>query len=268
VSKALDLELEGKVAVVTGGGTGIGRVIAHVLASLGANVAICARRIDVLEATAADLTRATGGTVLPVYADTTNFTSLKALAKTIVNQFGGIGILVNCAASPSGLDSDAIEHADVDALSKDIDTKTLGYLRCAKALVPHMKKSQWGRIVNIGGLTARTSDSLSGMRNVAISHLTKTLSDQLGSFGITVNQVHPGLVRTPHVEELFAKQAKERGTSIANVEAAWYGDTPIGRMLEPLEIANFVAYLCSPLAGAITGQSIAVDGGLTRGVYV
>lgn len=268
MSEALDLQLGDKIAVVTGGGTGIGKSIAHALASRGANVVICARRMNVLEAAAAELNQATGGTVLPVFADTTEFSSLSSLARTTVGHFGRVDILVNCAASPAGLSSDELEHVAVDALLNDLDTKTLGYLRCAKALVPCMKKNHWGRIVNIGGLTARSSDSLSGMRNVAISHLTKTLADQLGPDGITVNQVHPGLVRTQHVDELFVKQAAERGTTIEAVEEAWYGDTPIRRMLEPTEIADFVTYLCSPLAGGITGQSIAIDGGLTRGIYV
>ena len=131
-----------------------------------------------------------------------------------------------------------------------------------------MKAQRWGRIINIGGLTARTSDTLSGMRNVAISHMTKTLADQLGPDGITINQIHSGLVRTQHVEELFATQGRKHGTNAEEIERQWCSDTPIRRMLEPNEISNFFAFLASPLAGGITGQSIAIDGGLTRGIYV
>ena len=106
------------------------------------------------------------------------------------------------------------------------------------------------------------------MRNVALCHLTKTLSDQLGPDGITVNAVHPGVVRTPHLDELFEAEAKKRGTTAAAVEAGFVSDTPTRRILTTTEIASAVAFLASPHAASITGESIAVDGGITRGIYL
>jgi NAD(P)-dependent dehydrogenase (short-subunit alcohol dehydrogenase family) len=131
-----------------------------------------------------------------------------------------------------------------------------------------MMKQRWGRIINIGGLTGRSSNTLSGMRNVALCHLTKTLSDQLGPDGITVNTVHPGVVRTAHLDELFGTEAKKRGTTAAAVEAGFVADTPTRRILTTTEIASTVAFLASPHAASITGESIAVDGGITRGIYL
>jgi NAD(P)-dependent dehydrogenase (short-subunit alcohol dehydrogenase family) len=141
-------------------------------------------------------------------------------------------------------------------------------MRCAKAAAPHMQRSGWGRIVNIGGLTGRGSKQLSGLRNVAIVHMTKTLSDQLGPQGITVNVIHPGVVDTPHIHELYAREAKLQGLTPAEVEANYAKATPIRRTLTPAEIADAVLFLASTRAAAITGESLGVDGGITRGIFL
>ena len=109
---------------------------------------------------------------------------------------------------------------------------------------------------------------LSGLRNVAIVHLTKTLSDQLGPHGITVNVIHPGVVDTPHIHELYAREAKLQGLSPAEVEANYCKVTPIRRTLQPAEIADAVLFLASERAAAITGESLGVDGGITRGIFM
>lgn len=264
----MDLQLKDKVAIVTGGGTGIGKAIAEVLAREGANVAICGRRQAVLDEAARELAERTGRRILPIQADTTDWPSLQNLAKVTAETLGGIHILVNCAATPSGVVRNELEFADDQALLADMNTKTFGYFRASKAVVSYMKQQHYGRIINIGGLTARSTESLSGMRNVAISHMTKTLSDQLGPFGITVNQIHPGVVQTPHIEELFTERAAEEGKTYEDIKREWCEETPIRRILEPEEIGYLVAFLASPLGGGLTGESIALDGGLCRGVYV
>jgi NAD(P)-dependent dehydrogenase (short-subunit alcohol dehydrogenase family) len=106
------------------------------------------------------------------------------------------------------------------------------------------------------------------MRNVAISHLTKTLADELGPHGITVNAIHPGIVRTPHLDELFEIEAEKRSVVMEEVEASFVGRIPIRRILAPAEIGMAVAFLASDAAAGITGESIAVDGGYSRGVYL
>jgi NAD(P)-dependent dehydrogenase (short-subunit alcohol dehydrogenase family) len=106
------------------------------------------------------------------------------------------------------------------------------------------------------------------MRNVAICHMTKTLSDQLGPHGITVNVIHPGVVETPHIHELYEKEAAKQGLTPAQVEANYAKATPIRRVLQPAEIADAVLFLASPRAGAITGESLGVDGGITRGIFL
>jgi len=259
--------MTGQVAVVTGGGLGIGKAIARELARRGAVVVIAARRLPVLEAAAAELTAETGGKVIPVRADTTDTGSVRSLAATAAGH-GDLAVLVNCAAAPGGMVRNDVASADPEALLADLNTKVVGYFRCAQAVTPHMRRHGYGRIVNIGGLTGRSSHALSGMRNVAIAHMTKVLSDQLGPFGITVNTLHPGVVETEHIHELYQRIAVGRGTSAAQVERDFIDRTPIRRVLTAAEVAQAACFLASPDAGGITGESIGIDGGLSRGIFL
>lgn len=264
----MDLQLKGKVAVVTGGSLGIGRAVTEALAAEGVRVAIVARRQAQLDEVAAEITRATGVEVLGVAADVSDTEQVNAMMQRVAEHFGRVDILVNGAAHPGGLVRSEIDEADPEGLLEDININVVGYMRCAKAAAPHMRRGGFGRIVNIGGLTGRGSKQLSGMRNVAICHMTKTLSDQLGPHGITVNVIHPGVVETPHIHELYEKEAARQGLSAAQVEANYAKATPIRRVLQPAEIADAVLFLASPRAGAITGESLGVDGGITRGIFL
>ncbi|MBZ3906341.1 SDR family NAD(P)-dependent oxidoreductase [Streptomyces griseiscabiei] len=264
----MDLELTGRVAVVTGGSLGIGRAVARELAREGVNVVITARRQAALEHTAKEIEAETGSRVVPLVSDTTDTESVRAMVASAVAELGRVDILVNGAAAPSGLVRNSVEEADPEMLLADIDTKVVGYFRCAQAVTPHMKANGYGRIVNIGGLTGRSSHALSGMRNLAVVHMTKALSDQLGPSGITVNTVHPGVVETEHIHELYEKEAAKRGITAAEVEADFVARTPIRRVLTAGEIAEAIAFLASPRAAAITGESLGIDGGLTRGVFL
>lgn len=264
----MDLKLKGKVAVVTGGSLGIGRAVTEALAAEGVKVAIVARSVPALEQAANEISAQTGVEILPVPADVSDTAQVQRMMDQVAAHFGRIDILVNGAAHPGGLVRSELDQADPEGLLLDINIKVVGYMRCAKSAAPHMKKNGFGRIINIGGLTGRGSKQLSGMRNVAICHMTKTLSDQLGPHGITVNVIHPGVVETPHIHELYAKEAKIQGLTPAEVEANYAKVTPVRRVLQPSEIADTVLFLASERAGAITGESIAVDGGITRGIFI
>lgn len=264
----MNLELQGRCAIITGGSLGIGRAIAHAFAGEEMQVAIIARSIKPLEQAAAEISGATGARVLPVAADVSDTAAVQAAVARIMAEFGRIDVLVNGAAHPGGLVRNDIEQADPEKLLQDIDIKVVGYFRMAQAVVPHMKAAGYGRILNIGGLTGRGSKQISGLRNVAICHMTKSLSDQLGPFGITVNVIHPGVVDTPHIRELYATEAARQGLSVAQVEANYVSSTPIRRTLQPSEIADTALFLCSPRAAAITGESIGVDGGISRGIFI
>lgn len=266
---SMDLGLTGKVAIVTGGSVGIGKETARKLAVEGVSVVIAARTVSALDAAAEQIRKQTGGTVVPMPVDTTNSQSVRDLVAETARRFGSVDILVNCAAAPGGLVRNNIEEADEDALLQDLNTKLVGYFRMCKACVPYMRAARWGRIVNVGGLTARCTEALSGMRNTALVHLTKTLSDQLGPDGITVNIVHPGVTRTEHIEAWFAEMAASTGTTVEAVIKREAADpAAIRRMLEVEEVADSILFLVSRRASGLTGESIAVDGGLSRAVFL
>ncbi len=264
----MDLQLESRAAIVTGGSLGLGRSIAEAFADAGMAVAIVARTAATLDQAAEEIRAATGGTVLPIPADVSDGASVVSAVETAADAFGRLDVLVNGAAHPGGLVRGGIDDADPEGLLQDIDIKVVGYFRLAKAVVPHMRANGYGRIINIGGLTGRGSKQLSGLRNVAITHMTKTLSDQLGPDGITVNVMHPGVVDTPHIRELYEREATRQGLTPSEVEANYIADTPIRRTLEPAEIADLALFLASPKSGAITGESIGIDGGITRGIFL
>ena len=264
----MDLGLKGRVAIVTGGSLGIGRAIAEAFAREGMSVAIVARTADTLAQVAAEITAATGATVLPVPVNVKDTEAVRQAVDLVAQTFGRLDVLVNGAAHPGGLVRNEIEFADPGTLLHDMDVKVMGYFRMAQAVAPHMRKLGFGRILNIGGLTGRGSKQFSGMRNVAICHMTKTLSDQLGQYGITANVIHPGVVYTPHVQELYEAEAKKQNLTVEQIEANYKLMTPIRRILTPEDVADAALFLCSPRAGAITGESIGVDGGITRGIFL
>jgi NAD(P)-dependent dehydrogenase (short-subunit alcohol dehydrogenase family) len=243
----MDLELAGRVAIVTGGSRGVGRAIAGELAREGVDLAICARNGQSLDEAAQALAKETGRRVVAIVADTTNGESVTRMVQATLAELGRIDVLVNNAATPGGLVRGALAEADESALLEDIDTKVVGYLRCAKAAVPNMQRRGWGRIINIGGLSGRRSGNISGLRNAAIVHLTKTLADQLGPHGITVNLVHPGATRTERTDEETARRAA--------------AGNAIRRIVDAGEIGQVVAFLASTKAASITGVAIDASGG-------
>ena len=265
---SLNLRLTDKVAIVSGGGSGIGKAIARKLLTAGAKVVIVSRNADRLSATALALGEETGGEITGIAADCRHEAELAAMISQVEKTVGAPQILVNCAAAPGGLVGNAIAEANPERMREDIDTKLLGAMRLAQLCAPSMRKSGWGRIVNIGGFTARCTEVLSGMRNAAMVHFTKTLSDELGRDGITVNIVHPGVTRTEKVMQSFTRRGEQAGTSYEAIDALEGEPAALKRTLSPDEVANLVLFLASPAGSGITGESIAVDAGLSRAVYL
>ncbi len=244
----MDLELAGRRALVTGGSRGIGKAIARVLASEGARVAIAARDAERLAGAAAEIEAATGRPVVTVQFEAGNDESVRDMVATAAQALGGLDILVNNAAKPGGTAPPNLAAVSSSDFATDMNVKVMGYLRCAQAAAPLMAANGWGRIVNIGGLTAYTTvNMLSSMRVIATASLTKNLADQLGSSGITVNLVHPGTTRTEQISDERAAQGAR------NV---------IGRVVDAEEVAWVVAFLCSPKSAAMTGESIGCGGGI------
>ena len=263
----MDLELEGRAAIVTGGSRGIGKAIALELAREGVDVVICARTLTAIEESAKELAAETGRRVIGVAADTTDSESVAHLVETAVSSFDRIDILVNNAATPGGLVQGPLADSSDEDLLLDINTKVVGYFRCAKAVAPHMQQRQWGRIINIGGLSARRSGNISGLRNASLAHLTKTLSDQLGPDGITVNLVHPGTTRTERSGPNYQEQARSQGVTVDEIEGRIAQNMAVRRIIDAQEIGYLVAFLASARSGAVTGEVIAAGGGTGGAVF-
>jgi 3-oxoacyl-[acyl-carrier protein] reductase len=262
----MDLGLAGKVALVTGGSKGIGQATALALAQEGVQVAICARGAEALQQTAHELQAKTGGKVLAVRADMTSLEDIQRLVATTVQELGGLDMLVNNAVN--SIPGTFLELPD-EAWVNHINVKILGYVRCAREAIPHMIRRGGGRIINIGGMAARQVGHLTnsnGVTNAAVANLTKNLADQVAPHHILVNCIHPGTTRTPRQAAMLERRARDMGGSLAAAERSAVQHIPIGRMVEPDDIADLILFLVSARASAITGQVIAVDGGAGRGM--
>lgn len=264
----MKLGLEERVVIVTGGSSGIGLAVARAFAREGARVVITARRSEPLQRAAESLRSVSTHEVVAIESNTTIQASVDQLMQTVVARLGRIDVLVNCAANPAGLPSNRIDDLDDAALLDALNTKVVGYARCCKAVAPIMRRQGWGRIINVGGLTAREPESLGGMRNAAICHMSKAIADQLGPDGITVNTVHPGIIKTEHLMRVFAAEAEQRGRSLTDVEASYVADTPTRRFVEMDEIGEVAIFLASSAAASITGETLGVDGGVTRTIHL
>lgn len=271
----MDLGLQGKFALVAGGGRGIGKAIALDLAREGVDVAIASRTLEQLRETAREIEDQTGRRVIPLVVDVTNREQVDRMTEEAATRLGGLHILVNSASLPGGSPSAVgpIETLDDDELLSDFDVKYVGALRCARAAIPYLKEQGWGRIINISGANARRAGNLSGgARNTSLVHLTKTLAVQLGRFGITVNCIHPGTTRTERTPGMLAARAAELGMSPEEMEQQDFAPgspsgNSIGRMVDASEIAYLTTFLASDKAWAVTGELVGATGGAGSSVY-
>ena len=256
----MDFNLNNKVALVTGGSRGIGRAVALSLAGQGLDIAICGRTEESLNETAADI-RACGVEAWAIRADVSRNEDIENLVSQTVDMAGRIDVLVNNAVTSSSAPFDELTD---EMFRYHIDVKLMAYIRIARLVLPHMEKQGWGRIVNVGGMTARFVAPLrvtNGVVNAGVANFTKQLSGSAANHNITVNCVHPGYTLTERVMQIFEREARGSGADIDAVIAKRTGDIPLGKLVQPEDIASAVLFFCSPLADMVTGQSIAVDGG-------
>lgn len=235
------------------------------MAQAGAKLALCARGEPGLRQAAEEL-RALGADVLTVSADVEQSADISRFVETSAAHFGRIDILLNNAVSSSQSSFTALSDEE---WKHHIDVKLMGYVHCAREVLPHMQKLRRGRIVNIAGMTARIVSEYrmtNGVVNAAVTNFTKHLAEQVGRDGITVNAIHPGYTWTPRLEAILARWAELDGRSLEEGTALRLKEIPIGRFIQPEDLANLVLFLCSDAASAITGQAIAADGGSGRAI--
>lgn len=271
----MELGLQGKHAIVTGGSRGIGKAIARELAREGVDVAVVARNKPDLEAAARELAAETNRRIVPLVADVTSREQVDGMVAEAARQLGGVHILVNSGSAPGGsaTATGPIDTIVDEDLLEDFNIKYVGALRCSRAVIPFMKEARWGRIINISGFNARNAGNLSGgARNGSLVHLTKTLAVQMGRHGITVNCIHPGVTRTERTAGLLAARAAQLGVSPEEVERRDFApDSPQGnaicRMVDASEIAFVTVFLASEKAWSVSGEVVAATGGAGRSVY-
>ena len=260
----MDLQLQGKRALVTGGSRGIGKAIARVLVEEGCDVVISARDPGRLAAAASEVGASSWFT-----CEMSEDESVESMVTAAAEAMGGLDILVNNAASPGSVHG-PMKLADLttDHALADLQVKVLGYLRCSKAAAPYMQENGWGRIINVSGLAARGSGNTVGsIRNVSVAAMTKNLADELGPDGINVTVVHPGLTRTEATVDRIASIAETNSISLEEAEARMASGNSVRTIIDSDDIANIVAFLASPKSIAITGDTIAAGGGVGRGIY-
>jgi len=254
----LDLRLNGKVAIVTGGSDGIGKATAARLAQEGARVAICARRPEPLEIAANEI-RSHGGDVFAQSADMSKAADVDRFIKAVVAHYGRIDILVNNAGTsirgPFATVSD-------ESWQQDIELKLFGAIRTCRLAVPYMKKQGGGRIVNISTVAGKQPGPASGPTSVSRAAglaLTKALSKEYAPDNILVNAVCIGKIKSGQHERRIARDKL--------VAAEYYAKTaeeiPMKRVGEAAEVANVIAFLVSDAASYVTGSSVNLDGGMS-----
>jgi 3-oxoacyl-[acyl-carrier protein] reductase len=262
----MDLGLKNKAVVVTGGNRGIGRGIALGFAGEGANVAIVGRDKESLAKVAAEI-EAKGVKSLAIQADLFTAEGCSRAVNDTAKAFGRLDVLVNNASTSV---SGGLETLTDDQLMERLIGKTLAYMRCCRAALPHMRKVGAGRMVLIGGGAARKAAKTSlpsGLGNSALTNFAKHLSNDVAHENITVNVVHPPFTKTDRYPARLEARAKQLGVSLEEAEKTFVADFPIGRLIEPKDIAPMVLFLASPGAAAITGQAISIDGGSIPGVF-
>lgn len=259
----MNLNLNDKTAIVCGSTQGIGKATAVELALLGANVTLMARNEEKLKATLAELPKKKGQKHRYIVADFTNPKQVKQRIEKYLQKNPEVHILINNTGGPAG-------GAIIDAKTEQFEAVFRQHLICnqilAQACVPSMQAAGFGRIINIISVSVKQPIVGLGVSNTirwAVASWAKTLANELGKFGITVNNVLPGYTLTGRLQQVNEMRAKALNTSIEEVENNLIKEIPIGRFATPEEVAAAATFLCTPAAASINGINLPVDGGKT-----
>jgi 3-oxoacyl-[acyl-carrier protein] reductase len=267
--RSMDLGLRGRLAIVCAASGGLGKAAATGFVREGANVVICSRVRGRIDAAAEEIRRAAADPsvrVLPLVADLSKAADVSALVSDAVREFGRVDILVTNAGGPPVADFPDLDDATWE---KGVDLTLMSTIRCIRAVLPHMQRGRWGRIINITSIAARQPINdlvISSTLRPGILGLGKVLANQYAREGILVNNLTPGFIWTDRQREIASARASKRGITTEQYVAEVVRDIPMGRFGEPAELASVIVFLGSEMAGYVTGTTLAVDGGLSKGL--
>jgi 3-oxoacyl-[acyl-carrier protein] reductase len=262
----MDLGLKGKVAIVAAASKGLGRAVAEEFAKEGCEVAICARTAADVEQAGREIEKTNGRAVLCEAMDVTNVEAVRRFVNAVEKKFGRVDICVTNAGGPP-----AKRFLDItlEDWRTAVELTLLSSVYFAREVLPRMQRNRWGRFITITSVSVKQPINgllLSNSLRAGVTGLAKTLANEFGADGITVNNVCPGYTLTERLDELAESQAREAGVSRADIFQSWASEIPIGRLARPEEFAALVAFLASERASSINGTSIAVDGGWVKGL--
>lgn len=254
--------LNNKVVVVTGGGRGIGRVIALACAEAGANLVLASRSLDALEQTRAEI-EALGHEALVVPTDVTQEQSVHELAERALARFGRVDVLVNNSGVTGPVKP--LWQVSLDEWNEAFAVNVTGSYLCCRAFLPSMIERRSGSIIFIGSMTGKRP--LYGRTTYATGKLglvgmARTLAWEVGEYGIRVNVVSPGAVAGERLEGVFRSQAQVQGISVEEARHAFTAGSPLDRLVSPTDIASAVVFLASDHAASITGEDLNVSAGV------
>ena len=262
----MDLGLHGKVALVAAASKGLGRAIAEELATEGADIVMCARGEEALSRARDEIATATGANVLAVAGDVAKSDDVDRITQAAIDRFGRVDILVTNAGGPP---SAKFESVTDEMWRKAIELTLMSAINLTSRVLPGMKQRKWGRVINVTSITVKQPVDglmLSNSLRAAVTGFARTLANEVALDGITVNNILPGYTRTERVEQLASSRASREGITSDAARAEWEQQIPMRRLGEPREFAALAAFLASERASYITGTSITVDGGWTRGL--
>jgi 3-oxoacyl-[acyl-carrier protein] reductase len=260
----MDLGLKGRVAIVAASSKGLGRAVAEELSREGAEVAICARTSGDLEKTAGEIEKSSGRQVLRQVLDVTQYDAVRKFVEAVEKRFGRIDICVTNAGGPP---SKKFLDISVEEWRSAVDLTLLSAVYFAREVLPRMRARKWGRFLTITSVSVKQPIEgllLSNSIRAAVTGLARTLANEFGPDGITVNNVCPGYTLTERLEELVETQARDAGVPCEKIYARLSEQIPLRRMARPEEFAALVTFLASERASYINGSSIAVDGGWVK----
>lgn len=257
------MKLEGKRAVITGGGRGIGAAVAQILAAEGAAVVVSARSKDQIEGIAQELSRQ-GHQAEAVVCDVTRPEDVEKLARESVDLLGGVDILVNNAGIAT---SAPLKAVTLEQWNRIFAVNVTGTFLCTQAFLPAMLERGWGRVVNVASVAGKMGApyiSTYAASKHAVIGFTRALAAEVAPKGVTVNAVCPGYVATDMVEESVTRIVEKTGLEQAAARASLENMSPQKRVYQPEEVAYQVLVLCDPRAGGVNGQSVVLDGGTVQ----